>query len=434
MINFSFGSFILVASSTIYSIYILKRMKNIYLKVLSYFVLIGFLFYSGFGLFIYEIEDRLLYSIQYCLSIISFSITMILCQAKHTKHIERKKNIDEKYVKSNKYVFTRIFSLIYIITFFIPLLYPTNRLADIFKPSLLIEKYSAVRSSTNVELKSDSIYYVTTNFIRTLCLPYFYIYLYSIRKKSAQVISIYIFVAYLDAINLNYISRNEIIVILGFIFLYLYTEKILPKKFLITALFISIPFVIITLNVLKYARNSLDFNTSFIISLSDIFLSETNFVLNYNRASLLSDSISPIQYYIYVLTCFIPSFIRNRFGIYTINLQEIHSNTLLNLKYGEESYYIILTSVLGEGIIVFNKYFAWIYMIIFALILNWFAERINRNDCMSLLFIYFILDILRDMRGGSQFIITRWGSSFVPLLIISYLFRQLIVKRYKIKK
>ena len=431
MLVFNITNFILIVISTIIAIYISLAIKNKPLKILSIFVLSGFFFYSGVGLFIYQIENDTSFTIQYCLCAITFSITLFLCQKQNKTHILKKRNIDESYIKANNYLFTKIFSFVYVLTFIFPLIYPINRIADIFNPLALIEKYSSVHSYTVVNLKSDNTYFIVTNFVRTLCMPYFYIYLYSIREKHMKVIIIYILLSYLNALNLYYISRNEIIVLIAFIFIYLYLEKILSPKLLILLFFVSVPSLIIMLNVLKYVRSSQSYNTNFIISLGNVFLSETNFVLNYNRASYLSKDISLLKYYTYVLTCFIPSFIRSKIGIYPINLQEIHSTTMLKLDYGKNNFYIILTSVLGEGIMVFNKYFSWIYMIFFAIILNWYIERINRNESMLFLLCYFLLDVLRNMRGGSQFIFSSWGSSFVPLLIISYLFRQIIVKKYK---
>ena len=342
--------------------------------------------------------------------------------------------MDERVCFYNNGLLPKIFTAIYIFTFVFPFLYPKLDILRILDIRVFFNNYHALTSSYKLQLQNDSIYQFVCTTLRTLSLPWFYIYLYRIRNNSVKFIIIYIIPIYLYAVNFSYISRNEIAVYFVFLYIYMYSENVLSKRVLRIVAIVAVPLIILLFARIFYLRegiSSYSLNSSTLFQ--DLFSKETNFVNNYQRASYLNNSFSTIMFFIYVSTCFIPLSVRSVFGIYEINMARILSNDILNMNYGDRDYYLILPSVLGEGIMVFNEYFAWVYLIIISLFLCYFLKIINRNDSAKYLTIYYIIDVFRQLRGGSQFIISSWIASIIPFTIICYLTRQFVIEKRSVK-
>ena len=430
--EFSILPFTITIIPTVISFLILLAIKDKTLRILCCVVCVAFYFYSGLGLALYTINGANVFIIQYDLSILAFSITVYLYQGRCNRDIRVKQDIDEPVFRLNNCLIIKVMTCIYIFTFLFPFFYPSLSIDKLFNPSSLWTNYYAVTSTQRLALSQDSIYQLVCSTIRTLCLPAFYIFFYQQREKPLTVISLYTLVTYCSAINMNYISRNELAVFLVFIYVYLYKEQVISRRALRLIGFIAIPTVMLAFASLFYIRLGISVDDVSPGKLIESFLTqETNFVKNFPKASELSESVSGLMFFIYVLTCFIPLSIRAFFGVKEVALSQILSNNILNMHYGDQNYYLLLPSVLGEGIMVFNHYLAWLYLIFFALILCWFYKRIRRNHSMDYLMIYFIIDVIRQMRGGSQFIISTWMAALVPFLIVCYVIRQMVSNKGK---
>ena len=414
------------------SLLLMRSIRDRTLRILGVAVVVAFFIYSGMGLALYDVEERDLYILQFALATISFSVTIILLRRNTQRKIERHKDVNESVFSINNGLLIKVLAIIYIITFLFPFVYPQIDIGRIFRPASLISNYFAVTSAQRLALSRDSLYQLVCSTIRTLCLPAFFILIYQKKEKPFVVIGLYTLVTYLSAMSMNYISRNELAVYLLFVYIYLYKEEILPRRVLRIAAYIGIPVIIIIFASIFYIR--LGFSTNNLSNrtlIESIFSQETQFVNNYPKASQLSGEVSGIMFFIYVLTCFLPMSIRSIFGVREIALSQVLSNNILNMKYGDRGYYLLLPSVLGEGIMVFNKYFAWLYLIFFGIMILFFYKKIRRNPSMEYLLVYFIIDVVRQMRGGSQFIISTWMASLIPFLFVCYLVDQVQVTKVR---
>ena len=93
---------------------------------------------------------------------------------------------------------------------------------------------------------------------------------------------------------------------------------------------------------------------------------------------------------------------------------------ILGLSYGDANYYIMLPGAFGEGVMIFGKYFAWIYGIFIGYFVGKAYRVFTRVSFLKLWGIMYILDVARSFRGGIQtFFIATLNTSL--LLIIVFL-------------
>lgn len=429
--SFSLLRFIIVCCAFIISLLIGKSIKTTILKVVVYVVETGFFIYSGIGLAFYSIERAGLYILQYCLASLSFALTTYFLQNRFEYKIKKHYGCDEPVFKANGGVVVKFFAFIYLCTFIFPFIYPSVSIYKIFDIVSFINNFHALSSSYKLSLQSDSLYQLVCSTIRVIALPWFYVFLYRIKGKPLFFIIIYSIPVYLGAVSNYYISRNDLAVYLCFVFIYLYKEEIVSRAVLRQIAIIGVPFLLIIFSRLMYLRAGLDaLNIGYIKVIKNLWLDEISFVQNYPRLSGLTDQVSTVMFFIYVSTCFIPMSIRGLFGIKEINLARVLSNSILNSSYGQLNYYLILPSVLGEGILLFGNYFSWLYLVVFALFIYWFLTKLCRNKSLEYLTIYFVIDVFRQFRGGSQFVISSWAAAIIPFLVICVLVKQIGTKHH----
>lgn len=399
-------------------------------RVLVYIFLIGFTTYSGIGLTIYEIDEAFMYFLQYIAFIIIFIFFAVGSSNRRYKKMTLLSNNLTFIIENNPGLISCL-TFIYILTFIFPFIYPIFNFLEIFNVNRLISGYKAMSFTIRADRLNNTFYQLITTQLRLIAMPFFYIYLYKNREKSLKFLILFVLPFYLQAINNCYLSRNEIAIIFVFVFAYLIKEKKLNRITAIVITCVAVPYLLYVFGTLFYLRvgaeNSFD---GFLPVLRDLFSKETNFVFNYSSASNVSDKVNVFQFLLYVITLPIPSGLMKHVGISTPILSQILTYEMIGLRYGDLHYYILLPSILGEGIIIFNKYFAWMYAFIFAPFAVWFLRILKANKALTYLMVWYLVDFARQMRGGSQFIISYWVNTIIPFAIIIFLLSS--VKRNKV--
>lgn len=429
--EFDILSFLVVFLFTAIPMLLLLSIKDRMYKSIGFVFLFAFFVYSGMGLAFYEIENKILFIIQYGLATFLFSGVLYIFQGSVRRYLKLYKNIDEPIYLLNNGTIIKTLTVIYLLTFIFPFFYPSFRLFDIFKIKDFLTNYSSVPSSVKAAKKADTVYQLVCSTLRTLVFPAFFIYLYRIKNKPVKFISLYTLPVYLLSVERYYMFRSEMAVFLVFIFIYLYKEKIFSRRLLRLSAIIGTPLIIFSFGALYYIRRGESIsNFSIKFLFTDLISSEIGFVNNYDTAMQCSDSVNPAMFFIYVLTGFLPMSVRSLIGIKEINLARILSESILGISYGSKNFYLILPSVLGEGIMVFDVYLAWIYVGILAFLFATIYKWVRRNDSQYYLAIFLVLDILRETRGGSQFILTIWAARMIPFMFVIFILRSI----YKNKK
>lgn len=403
--------------------YLVKRtVNNVLLRLVFYFFLIGMYVYSGVGISINSFPHKDSYFFPYIMFILCFTVFgIVVCNSKYAKISNGNKEVLSIIVYDKKWLI-ELLAIIYIVTFLIPLFYPYNRIMDIFNVQRLISDFSTVSFSERVMNKSNGLINFIRGPLRILLTPSFYLFLFQYRKKTVRFISYYLIPIYLKAVYDTYISRNEIAFFILFIFFYLWYQKIIKRKILVLisliGAFVILPWFYDFTFFRTGSGTTLNSNMEKIISL---FSEETSYVnlLHYAKGSLtLNEKIS---FLLYIITCPIPNFLF--FGmIEPIALSEIFTKIITGLNYGSQGYYLLLPTVFGEGIMLFGVFFSWLYSFIlgfFYLVIGKFMSEFKE---LKFMLIAYSIDIFRQTRGGSQFVLTTW----IPCIVYFILFLMLI--------
>lgn len=392
-------------------------------RILTYIFIAGFSIYSGIGLAFYPIDHTYLYLCEFIIFIlifIAFAVRSSSIKAKEKSFIFSK-GLD-RIVDGAPRLIT-IMTVIYVLTHLFPFIYPEFSIQKIFNFEALVTNYAVTPFYLRVIRQNDMIYQLITTQLRLLAKPFFFIYLYKKRDHALVFMFLFLFPVYLQAMHNSYLSRNEMAVNLAFIIVYLYKEEKINRKMIIAFSMIAVPFILFFFEKLFYSRVGASSGVESIGgSIDNLIRQETTFVKNYYNASNISSKISVFTFLLYVVTLPIPSFLMNIFGFYKPNLAQILTTDITGLLYGDTGYYLILPSVLGEGIIIFDQYFAWAYALILAPLAFLFLRKLKSNKVLTYLMVWYMIDFAREMRGGSQYILSSWINTLVPFAVIIYIF------------
>ncbi|XUC78779.1 hypothetical protein IGI78_002092 [Enterococcus sp. DIV1767] len=394
------------------------------LRLIFYLFIVGMFIYSGIGISIYPLQDKETYLLSYVLFIVFFTIFgVVICNSKYLNISAENKAALSDIVNKQSWLVLML-SIIYIFTFIFPLIYPENALSNIFNFQNFANDFSTISFSERVLIKNNSLLNFIIGPLRILVTPFFYLLLFQLRYKPFRFIMIYSLPIYLKFVNNAYISRNEILFFLLFIFLYLWFQKIFDRKILalfsIIGIFFILPFFY-DFTFLRTGDNVISED-----KLDKIFLllsEETSYVNLLHFAENSLDLKEKINFFSYILTSPIPNFLL--FGlIKPIALSEIFTHIIIGLNYGDLGYYLLLPTVFGEGIMLFGVSFSWIYSFVVSFFYLTIGKIISDFKELEFMLIAFVLDIFRQIRGGSQFIYTSW----IPCLVYFILFL-IVVKR-----
>lgn len=398
-------------------------------KILVYIFISGFTIYSGIGLSLFEINNSFLYFLQYILFIIIFIFYAIVSSNYFTKTSSIISNdLTRLVVKVPKLV--SFFALIYLLTYVFPYIYPNFQIIEVLNIQKLFLEYSPTKFSDRILRANDSISHLVTSQIRLIAMPFFFIFLYQKRRNIPFFVFLFILPFYLTGVFNGYLSRNVIATIIVFLFIYLIKEKFISKAAGMIITCIAVPLLLYSFGNIFYIRMGLDFGTAgFVPILIDLVSQETSFVKNFSYASQISDQVNVFEFLLYILTLPIPASIISAMGIYTPVFSYLLTEQILGMSYGDPGYYVILPSILGEGIIIFNKYFAWVYALILGFFAFGFLRIFKSNELLSYLLVWYLIDFVRQMRGGSQFIISTWLNLIIPFIIIIYIAKIIVDKK-----
>lgn len=392
--------------------------KDYTYRMFYYLMLVGFTIYSGIGILTeYESikQNAYLYMLQFFLFIIAFFVGAHLV-VKYRIHYYMK-SLDT--IASYKCI--SVIGLIYILTFIYRCVFSDVSLESLLNIQELFTNYNATDFATRVVRRNDVIYTIVTNQIASVTAPFYFIMLYNNRKKHIKFLILYLFPILLELLADGYLSRNKIAVYLVFIYLYLVQEKIISMRLAKIVAIIGIPIFLFIFAILANVRLGINKGDGFWTSIRDLVLSEVGYPQYYDYCVVKGEDISLLNFLFYIITICIPSQITNIINISTPNLAYSLTEAVTGLGYAQtNNYYILLPSVLGEALMLFGKYFAFLYGAIYGVISTWFLKILKEHRCLKYLMIYYLLDFFRQFRGGSQYVISTWETRIIPMMIIVF--------------
>lgn len=398
MINLT--NLLLITLFTAISLYLCTIKSSQNSKFLVGIFTLSFYVYCGSGL---SFNDILFdeYILKYCTYLILFMLTLRIISG-NTRGL---RYIDTDYCKAWNLV--SLGAYVFIVISFIDLVYPEFKLHHIFIPPRMSTEnifFYAARNQEDIILKL-----VMT--LQNLLLPIYLIYLnvLIIRGKKIKAVIIFLALVYVDYISREYISRNEILMdtllIISMLFVIKRNGLVITKKLIAGGLLVILVMIPIFLGMQSYRLGG-----NFIVqSLTDAFITLWRFEGDYSKyyPFLTSQLISVKDYLLWLVFLPIPSILwRGKPAIY---INDVFTEQILGLTRGDQHFYVILPSLLGESFMVFGQDFYWFQALFCGAITAYLFKSLYRNRYLLLNYIYFLFQLLFIARGGT--------ASFLPPLI-----------------
>lgn len=400
----------------------LKGIKRVYFL----FSAVSIFVYSGIGVSIFANDFLAQYLIFSTVYVFTLYFVMLdkknKCNQKGFNSVSLLLN-----KKSGLEWFVNVGTFLFLLTYVICLLVPEMRLSQLWNPPspLLIGKFDRIATQQSHVLLN------LTNTLRIVLLPFFMIklYIWKLRRKIVKGLSFILLWLYLDFLSVLYIGRYEMVVGMIFIVFYILADNqtlLLKKKHF---LLIGIGFIVSLPFLASYQFSRLGASVgdlSFADSLR-ILSGEISFPKYYEVAVEIANFVSPIKYLLWFIVLPIP-FISDKSRV-SLLVNRVFSEYILGIEYGAKGYYVLLPSILGEAIIIYNEYFYWVHAIFLAFLVGSLCKLLLKNRELSVLNLYFSARIVSIGRGGSQGFFGIVINSLIVYLSLKYLAKGMHIRR-----
>lgn len=430
---------LLVIFNIIPAFFLYKKLRVGIKQIYFIFSIISIFLFSGVGISYKHIDDRFL--LQYLIFSVLYIITLYIVLKYDFRKLKTKnKAIDEKHHSLSSYISSRgnnikyswffnIATAMYLLTFIVFLLVPVMRIQHLWNPPAS----SLLGIFDTREMFQSNIILNNAQTLRTFLFPFFMIRLYILKSQGKTIKGILLITVwiYLDYLSVLYMGRYMMVVYVLFLFFYIIADSEcninLKKKHFIMILvgfFISLPLFA----AYQFSRLGTSIGKIDLLESINILSSEAMFPMYYNTATKISEFVSPISYYLWFLVLPIP-FITNKHEISAL-INRVFSEYVLGVKYASSGYYVLLPSLFGEALIIYNEYFYWIHAIFLAFVIGNLCKLVIKNKELGILNIYFAVNIFWLARGGSQSYLGNYINSLIIYILIKYLLKR--INKHKI--
>lgn len=407
-----------------------KHFKKSILKYAIILFNVAFFCYSCLGIFTYSLDEG--YYLSYCLTMFTMNICFVIGNDFYKRvFCNRSKlmaTVNNTVARHSSII--RIFAIIYFLLKVILLVYPENLLVYLFSgPNFIYgDMLTAIRESYNTTFG----HLMST--VETILLPFAYMYLSS--KKTSVVVAYFAFdcvCTYLEGHGA--IGRLSIISTLIIICCLLFQRaKTQQEKRVITIVCSAIALGCFVIYVfLEGLRSGVELSISS-IKIGDAIKSFADSEFNYPNNYALAEKLhsrgvyKSATFWLWLITLPIPKSFITIPGVDTTNsiIYRVFSYYYFGKKwYFESGVGGVLLSVLGDGIMVYGRYLAFIIMIPFAFFimfyLSFLADLKNGKLLLASTMIYFFV----SYRPGVQYGLTQYATfvSFIVIIVFLRFFK-----------
>ena len=419
--------FILV--NVIIIVWILKYGNSFEEKLLLISSCLAFDFFCGVGILSYN-GDNFIYGMSGMFFLVCMIVTMYKILHSTVKiRIGSMRSLGVKDALTNN---IGIFSILGWVCFackVIPTLYPVNYYKNIFNYQFI---FTGNMFSNVIARNSNTMTWIFDR-LQLVLLPCFFILLYRYRKKPVIFISLYLIYFVSDALRLNSTSRSLFITLFIFVFLYLYIEEIISRKILYIVASIAIilfaPFAIYLANLRTGIANVQSIGLWESISA----LIESEAAGGQAMLDVCSSLNSKISIFLFFYDLFsAPFFFLPDSGFPVLSY--LFTESLIGRTYGSIVYYVVLPGSFGEGVILFGKYFPWMYGIVIGLFAGVLFKNLKKINTLKYLYIYYILQFILSFRGSSQSFLLTMVNTFTYFIILVLIFGNVKIKGISFRK
>lgn len=240
-----------------------------------------------------------------------------------------------------------------------------------------------------------------THYIETLSTPFFYLALYSFRRKITYIVMILVGVAYIKYVALSYIGRSSILFDFVFVFLVIWFTKPEARRILVILTLLFTPILLIFFHAYSIIRLGIDLSDiNFEMAISSVLESEFSFFLKTGIPLIESGkNINLLHYFTWILTLPIPGFFKGGLEIALVNYEI--SEIVLGRAVGEKMFYVVLPGLLAESFYIYGEYFFWLHAMFIGFIAAFFCRCFEKVPHFMFLYFYVAIMFFYNLnRGG----------------------------------
>ena len=341
------------------------------------------------------------------------------------KNFERMNYIQEKNQREIRSDWLIICVFLFFSYYLVQLIYPEIRLSELFNISLSIGDIFTRRELLRGNFVYQIFYYVN---LLTISIFFIYIYKKKIEGKWKSSVGLFLLWYYLQVVVLGYISRNEMFIVCVFLLILITNRK--RKEIEINSRFIIIGiclFILLIpfLNAYEMIRLGASSQKIGVLeSIQELLEKETNygqyyqFCVNQSKFSLF------FRYIIWLITLPLPSIVFGSIKNYGLATNEYFTVAFTGIQPGSSNYSVILPSIFGEALMFFGQNFFWIHAVFLGFFFGKFCTKMEINNNLKLLNLYFAVSMLILGRGGSQAVMP----SMINYMVMYFIVMKLLPK------
>ena len=425
-----YNSFWYVIFITVAISYFFTRLLDSFSKKVIYVSFcIFFYIYNGIGIAYGRgiVENYLFY---YIVFLFSFSLFfyLILRFVKKEFRIAHEAAYDFilKIALSSQFIIGVL--VLYFITLFFPLIYPTLRLNLLLnppKPDILTQFQARINEELPVLVRT-----MTT--LATIIYPFYLISFYKYRLNLIKLFLLLFTPLYIYYCNISYINRGYVLstIIIYISFIWRYTPRL--RKHVTIFLLIVLPSFITFLFQYQSIRGG---NETEQISATDalgfLFYTETLFPTLSEKALASNEEYDLLGYYYWIVTLPIPKVVIGK--VNPQSAQTSLSETLLGVKETDTNYFAFLTGLLTESLFMYGYFWFFIHALTVAFFAALCARISEFNPVLAPFSIFYAINFAytlnrSGMSGALPFLINQFFL-FYLLFAVLYLRRKFNPKK-----
>ncbi len=429
--EFDIVALLIITVLTLAVVAVASRRCSVEKKLVIYMLALSIYIYSGVGISLGYVDN--IYIIHYLIFLSALFASVRLFSSEKIqftlgKGASRTSTYAERLEKliENNFKLMRVLGIVFIISMFVPIIYPTNRLLDM----LNITSFTSIGIHMRQQLYQDNIIVKICNNISLIAQPFFFIYLYQLIERKKHKIGVFLILLWvlLEFGQLNYLSRYEMIIFFLFLVMYLIIarrgEIKLETKWVVIIGILAVFSLPVLVNFTEIRLGRTGSHLTITEAAKALIDSECDYPIYYDICVENAGLINPFLYILWIIFLPIPSVIWP--GKPAVKVSHIFTSLITGVSsVSSVGYYNVLPSILGESFLIFGKYFFWIEGIILGFIIGFYFKFFLKSQKLSLLTVYMVLMLSTIGRGGSQ--------SYIPVIVNGSIYFWLWTKISKFK-
>ncbi len=300
---------------------------------------------------------------------------------------------------------------LYLILHLVPLIYPEFRLHLLFSPPSpdLTSVFASRWIGNEAGLVQKLLEYA-----KLLTAPFFYVALFRYRIRVGRLIFTLAAPLYLEYLSRSYVGRGHVLVVLGLVWLALWTYQPRKRPMFLLIGAASLPAILVASYVYGVVRIGGTVGNVDVWQASvEILESETSFPRKVGMPLIEGGYQVDFENYAkWVLTLPVPKIITGEIEGARVNYEI--SELVLGVGPGQKGWYVVLPGLVAESIYIYGPYLFWIHGVFVAFWAALLARIVERTPELLFLAAYTALQFTYILnRGGISAVLPVLTNEFI---------------------